>query len=167
MTKLNSIEVREGSKKYYLLGVLAFPTIIAIGFIIPSQRQDTIDYFFGQWTVAKLPAFIVLFGIMGICLFYYFDNRIKLRVDKNGIWTRKYKNTPWDDIWYFSSTICKMKEGDIYYLKLRLKDIDDGLDKELKIRYRRMDKKFENVREIISYYATKHNVLDMGHEKET
>jgi len=104
---------------------------------------------------------------MFFCLFYYFDNRLKLRVDKNGIWTRKYKTTSWDDIWYFSSTICKIKEGDIYYLQLRLKDTENRLDKELKIRYRRMDKEFRDVREIISYYASKHNIHDMGHEKET
>ena len=35
MIKLNSIEVREGWKNYYMFGFLAFATIIAICFIIP------------------------------------------------------------------------------------------------------------------------------------
>ncbi|NNV57144.1 hypothetical protein [Limnovirga soli] len=166
MTELNSIEVREGWKKYYLFSFLAFVGIISVCFLIPSQRQGIIDYFFGKWTIAKLPGFIVLFGIMGLCLFYYFDNRVKLKVDRNGIWTFKHKETPWDDIWYFSTTVCNMKEGDLYYLKLRLKDKEDRLDKELKIRYRRMDKDFTVVREIISCYAKQHNIQDLGHAKE-
>lgn len=165
LTELNSIEVRNGWKNYYLAGFLCFAAVIGACFIIPSQRQGTIDYFFGDWTFAKLPGFLTLFGIMGLCLFYYLDNRVKLRVDKNGIWTKKHKNTSWDDIWYFSSTISRMREGDIYYLKLRLNDTDDRLDKELKIRYSRLNKNFRDVREIITYYAAKYNILDMGHEK--
>ncbi|MBS1915533.1 MAG: hypothetical protein JST87_04600 [Bacteroidetes bacterium] len=166
MTELNSIEVREGWKNYYLFGFFAIMTIIISAFVIPSQRQDTINFFFSKWTIAKLPVFIMFIGVMGLCLFYYFDKRVKLKVDKDGIWTVKYKETLWDDIGYFSTTICKMKEGDIYYLKIRLKDTEDRLDKELKIRYRRMDKDFEEVRQIISYYAAKHNIQDLGHENE-
>ena len=166
MTALNSIEVRKSWKNYYLFSFLAFVGIISVFFIIPSQRQETIDYFFGKWTIAKLPGFIVLFGIMSLCLFYYFDNRVKLKVDRNGIWTIKHKETSWDDIWYFSTTVYNLKEGDLYYLKLRLKDTENRLDKELKIRYRRMDKDFTEVREIISYFATLHNIQDLGHEKE-
>lgn len=149
-----------------MFGFLAFAAFIAICFIIPSQRQGAIDYFFGKWSIAKLPGHIVLFGIMGFCLFYYFDNRIKLKVNQKGIWTIKYKNIPWNSIWYFSSTICKVKEGDIYYLKIRLKDTEERVGKEFKIRYRRMDKEFRDVREIISFYTAKYNIQDLGHEKE-
>lgn len=103
---------------------------------------------------------------MGLCLFYYFDNRIKVKVDKNGIWTRRKNSIPWTDIWYFSSTICKMREGDCYYLKIRLKDTEERFDQEVKIPFRRMDKDFTDIREVVEYYAAKNNILDMGHEAE-
>ena len=166
MTELEYIEVREGWKNYYLFGFLGFLTLIIFSCIFPESRQSNIDFFLGKLTLAKLPGFIVIYGIMGLCLFYYFDNRVKLKVDNTGIWTIKYKETPWDDIWYFSTTICKMKEGDLYYLKIRLKDTENRFDKELKIRYRRMDKEFRQVREVIEHYAIKYSIQDLGHEKE-
>ena len=166
MTELNSIEVREGWKDYYLFGFFGFVALISICFTIPSQRKDTIDYFFGHWTFAKLPGFITIFGIMGLCLFYYFDKQVKVRVDVEGIFTKRNKLIPWTDIWYFSSMICKMREGDLYYLKLRLKNTEERLDKEIKIRFRRIDKDFSEIRKVVEYYALQNNIHDMGHEKE-
>jgi len=167
LTELTSIEVREGWKKYYLFGIIFCFIFLAAGFIIPSQRQESIDFVFTKWTLAKLPFFALWFAVVSICSFYYFDNRVKVRIDTNGIWTLKYKNTYWDDIWYFSSTVCKMRsDGDIYYLKIRLKDTEDRLDKELKIKFRRMDKDFGDVRAVMAFYAAKYNIQDLGHENK-
>ncbi len=103
---------------------------------------------------------------MGLCLFYYFDKQVKVRVDVEGIFTKRNKLIPWTDIWYFSSMICKMREGDLYYLKLRLKNTEERLDKEIKIRFRRIDKDFSEIRKVVEYYALQNNIHDMGHEKE-
>jgi hypothetical protein len=47
----------------------------------------------------------------------------------------------WDDIWYFNSTVCKMKsDGDMYKLHIRLKDTEDRLDKTVNLTFRRMER---------------------------
>jgi hypothetical protein len=164
-TELNSIEVREGWKGYYLFafGIWAFGIIYML---FSPNSQKSINFLFSNWTLAKLPTFIVLLGLPALCLYYYFGKRVKLKVDKEGIWTNRYKTLPWTDIWYFSSTISKMREGDLYYLKLRLVDTEERLDKEVKIRIRRMDKDFPEIREIVEYYASQNNIKDLGHEEE-
>ncbi|RTL58735.1 MAG: hypothetical protein EKK37_10435 [Sphingobacteriales bacterium] len=165
-TELKSIEVREGWKGYYVFafGIWAFGIVYML---FSPNRQKSLDFIFSDWTLAKLPTFIVLFGLPSLCLFYYFDKRVKIKIDKEGIWTRRNKLIPWSDIWYFSSTVCKMREGDLYYLKLRLKDTEERLDKEIKLRLRRMDKDFQEIREVVEYHALQNNIHDMGHEEET
>jgi hypothetical protein len=166
LTDLHFIEVREGWKNYYLFCFLGFVALIIFSCTYPESRQSNIDIFFGKWTFAKLPLLITIYGMMGICLFFYFDKRVKLKIDRNGIWTLKYKEILWTDIWYFNTTILNQREGNLYYIKFRLKDTENRFDKEIKIRYRRMDKDFEEVRGVISYFAKTHNIQDLGHENE-
>ena len=167
LTDTNVIEVREGWKKYYLFYFFAFLLIFSFAFIIPEQRKNSIDFFFGKWSFAKLPFFLMFAFVPSLCLFYYFDMRVKVRIDCNGIWSRKYGNLAWDDIWYFNSTICKMRsDGDIYKLHIRLKDTEDRLDKEATLKVRRMDKTFDEIRTVVEYYANKYQIEDLGHESE-
>jgi hypothetical protein len=163
LTDLQSIEVREGSKKYYFFGLLVWIAIL-ISFI-REQGGDTIDLFSGKWSFRKLEM-LLLFTVWPLyCLFFLFDKRIKLRIDKNGIWTIRNNNIFWGDIWYFSSGVYKMRtQANIYYFKVRLRDTETTVDKEIKIRLQRMDKAFEDIRSVIEYYAAKNNVYDMGHE---
>jgi len=167
MTEANSIQVREGWKKYYLFCFFAILFVFSLAFIIPAQRHDSIEFFFGKWSSAKLP-FILFFALVpGICLFYYFDKRVKVQIDSKGIWSKKKGNLPWDDIWYFNSTVCKMKsDGDIYKLHIRLKDTEDRLDKSVNLKFRRMDKGFNEIRAVVEYYARKYGIQDLGHESE-
>ncbi|HEY8969090.1 MAG TPA: hypothetical protein VIM64_08350, partial [Puia sp.] len=109
--ELNSIEVREGWKKYYLIYFFAFLVAFSFVFIIPEQRKDSIDFFFGKWKFAKLPFFLLFAFVPSLCLFYYFDKRVKVRIDSNGIWSRRKGNIVWSDIWYFNSTVCKMRSN--------------------------------------------------------
>jgi len=150
LTETNSIEVREGWKRYYLICFFAILIIFSVGFIIPGQRKESIDFFFGKWSFAKLPFLLMFAFVPSICLFYYFDNRVKVRIDSSGIWSRKCGNLSWDDIWYFNSTVCKMRsDGDLYKLHVRLKDTEDRLDKEVTLQFRRMDKSFDEIRAIV------------------
>jgi hypothetical protein len=167
MTTIHYIEVREGWKKYYLICFFAILFILSLGFILPGQRRESIDFIFGKWNFAKLPFFLMFGFVLGLCLFYYFDNRVKVRVDQSGIWSRKNGNLRWEDIWYINSTVCKMKsDGDIYQLHVRLKDTEDRLDKEVNIRFRRMDKSFDEIRAVVEYFAGKYQIQDLGHENE-
>ena len=149
------------------MAILAWVAFLSIGFIIPEQRKGTIDFFFGKWNFAKLPMFLFLIAWLSVCLFYYLDKSIKVRVDSNGVWSKKSGSLSWDDIWYFNSTVCKMRtDGDLYKLHIRLKDTEDRLDKEVIFRFRRMDKTFDEIRPIVEYYAGKYQIQDLGHENE-
>jgi hypothetical protein len=111
--------------------------------------------------------FLPFVFIPSFCLFYYFDKRVKVRIDSDGIWSRRYGNIPWDDVWYFNCTIMKMgSDGDIYTLHIRLKDTEDRQDKEVRLKFRRMDKSFDEVRGVVEYYAGKYQIQDLGYENE-
>jgi hypothetical protein len=163
----HSIEIREGWKKYYLICSLAWLAIMSVGFMLPGQRKESIDFFLHNWSFAKLPFILFFAAIPAICLFYYFDKRVKVRIDAGGIWSRRNGSLAWDDIWYFNSTICKMRgDGDIYKLSVRLKDTEDRLDKSVSFKFRRMDKSFDDIRAVVEYYAGRHGIEDLGHESE-
>jgi hypothetical protein len=167
LTELNSIEVREGWKKYYLIILFVWFAIMGVAFLIPEQRQGSVDFFFGKWSFAKLPVILVFTGWPSFCLFYLLDKRVKLRIDKNGIWSLKNGNIPWDDIWYFYSTVYRMRnDGDVFKLHVRIKDTEDRQDKEILLRLHRMDKNFEEIRTVVENYATKYNIEDLGHNDE-
>jgi hypothetical protein len=162
LTDFLSIEVKDGWKKLCLLGLVFWMIFVAIGFI-PEYRKETMNFLFGKWSFTKLPMFISSACWLLYCLYYYLDKRVKLKIDQNGIWTIKYKDVYWTDIWQFNSTEYKMRrsEGDIYYLFFLLKN-----GKEIKIRLHRMEQNFLDIRSIIEYYAAKHNIIDMGHGSE-
>jgi hypothetical protein len=142
--------------------------IYSIGFVIPEQRKESIEFFFGKWSFTRL-LFILMFAFVpSLCLFYYFDNRVKVRIDGDGIWSHKYGSVSWNDIWYFNSSIYKFRsDGDLNILHVRLKDTDDRLNKDVTINFRRMDKSFDEVRIVIQYYAIQHKILDLGNESQT
>lgn len=168
MSEENYIEVREGWKKYYLILFFVFLAIFSVGFIIPEQRKESVEFLFGKLSAAKL-VFILMFAFVpSLCLFYYFDNRVKMRVDGDGIWSLKYGSISWNDIWYFDSSIYKYQsDGDLNILHVRLKDTDERPNRDVTISFRRMDKSFDEVRLVIKHYAIKYQILDLGNERLT
>jgi len=167
LTEIHSIEVREGWKKGYLLFFLTWMFCMSLGFFIPEQRHESIEFFFGKWNFAKLP-FISFFVLVPcISLFYYFDKRVKVRIDSNGIWSGKNGSFPWDDIGYFNSTVSKaIGDAATYKLYIRLKDPEGTLGKEVMLKFRRMDKSFDEIRTVVEYYANRFKIGDEGHESE-
>ena len=133
----------------------------------PSFRKETMDFFFGKLSLLKLP-FILIFAIVPcIGLWYLFDKQVKVRIDNDGIWSRKYGTLAWVNICFFSSSICKMRnDGDIYRLHITSKGPDGLLSDEEILTFRRMDKNFDEIRAAVEYYAGKYNIEDKGHEKE-
>jgi hypothetical protein len=167
LTEITSIEVREGWKWFYLLLILAWAAFLSIGFIIPEQRKETVDFFFGKWNFGKLPMFLMLTAWISLSIFYYFDKRVKVRIDSDGIWSKKNGLVSWNDIWYFSSTGYKTQyDGDLFKLRIKLKDTEERLDKEEILKFQRMDKKFDEIRPIVEYYAAKYQIQDLGQENE-
>ena len=168
MTELNSIEVREGGKKFYIALLLVWFAIIAIAFLIPEQRKGSIEFWFGKWSFGKLPAIFVFGGWPCFCLFHLLDKRVKIRIDKDGIWSLKYGNVSWEDIWYLDTKAIQWK-GDKSgrQLHIRIKDTEDRLDKEEFLRLDKKDKTFEEIRAMIEYYAAKYKIEDLGHEDLT
>ncbi|MBS1663374.1 MAG: hypothetical protein JST68_20185 [Bacteroidetes bacterium] len=101
-----------------------------------------------------------------LCLYTYFDRRVKLRVDSEGIWSSKKGKVGWDEMWGFSSDFKKgPRYGDIYQLHARLKDTETRLDMEVVFRFQNMDKKFSEIRSVVEYYAGKYKIEDLGNEE--
>ncbi|HET6999671.1 MAG TPA: hypothetical protein VFI33_00090 [Puia sp.] len=165
MTELNSIEVRNGGRKYYLGILLIWLAIMAVGFLIPEQREGSIDFFFGKWSFAKLPVFFVFIAWPFVCLFYLFDKRVKIRIDREGIWSLKYGSVSWGDIWYFYTKVIN-RRGDTSgrELLIRLKDTEDRQDKEEVFQLDKKDRTFEDIRAVVEYYAAKYKIEDLGHD---
>jgi hypothetical protein len=167
LTDINSIEVRIGWKIYYLMGILAWIAFVSIGFVVAEQQQGIIDLYFSKWSFAELPVFVMLVAWLSICLYYYFDNRVKARIDGNGIWSKKSGSLSWDDIWYFNSTVYKSRnQANSYTLHVKLKDTEERLNKEAALVFHGMDKSFDEIRAVVEYYAVKYQILDLGHESE-
>jgi hypothetical protein len=165
LTELNLIEVREGGKKYFIGLLLLWLACMAMAFLIPEQRKSSIDFLFGKWSFAKLPAIFVFGGWPCFCLFHLLDKRVKIRIDKDGIWSLKYGNVSWDDIWYFDTKVTVWRnDRSGRELHIRLKDTEDRLDKEEFLRLDKRNKSFEEIRAMIEYYATKYKIEDLGHE---
>lgn len=168
MSDINSIEVREGWKKYYLIGFFFFAGFFTVlGITYYEQLKQSIDFVHGKRSFAKLAYFLPILYIPASCLFSYFDKRVKVRIDSEGIWSRRYGNIPWDDVSYINCTVMKMQtDGDIYKLHVRLKDTKERLDKEVTLKFLRMDKSFDEVRGVVEYYAGKYQIQDFGYENE-
>lgn len=164
MTSIYSIEVRTGDRNKYLFHFFLIVFIFSFAFIIPSQRKESTDFFFGKWSFAKLPFFLVFAFVPSVCLFFYFDKGIKVRIDSEGIWSKKYGNIVWSEIYSVYSTFTKgPRYGDIYQLYVRLQDTEARVDEEVKLKFQNMDKSFDEIRPIVEFYARKYNIEDFGH----
>ena len=87
-----------------------------------------------------------------------------MRIDSEGIWSRKNGNMGWDEIWNFSSTFSKgPRYGDIYQLRIRLKDTETRVGEEVTLKFQEMDKRFEEIRSVVEYYARRYKIEDSGH----
>ena len=161
----DTLEIKEGWKGYYIFNFFLWIAVIAVFLIFAKNRQDAFDFFFSNWTWAKLPTFLVIIGIPAICLFYYFDKRVKAKFSNDGIWTKKYGNISWQSISSFYSRQTYSKEGDIYTICFNRQEQADPSVKEIKIELRRMNTPFDEVRNKISMYAIKYGIEDLGHKK--
>jgi len=164
---VKSIEVRAGWKAYYLICFGIWVGTLLLSFIIPKQRQDFIDFFFHNWNLRKALFMPLVFFLPALCLFSYFDRKLKVRIDSDGIWSKKKGRISWNDISNFYSTVNKNRSGgDKYRLHIRLIDTENRLDQEVILKFWRVDKSFDEIRSVVEYYADKHKIEDLGHEKE-
>lgn len=121
------------------------------------------DFVFGKWSFKKLPFFLWFAFMPSLPLYYYLDRRIKVRIDSEGIWSRRYGNMTWREIWSFSSTFNKgQRYPDIYQLQIRLKDTETRVGEEVTLKFQEMDKRFEEIRSVVEYYARKYEIEDSG-----
>lgn len=155
------LEVREGWKHYYLFWSIAGFLIVPVCLIIPSFREDTIGFFFRDWNITTLLAIFVVFGMPTISLIFYFDKRVKIKIDALGIWTKKHDTIFWSDISAYRTSQVYLNEGDNYAIILQLNE----LQKEVRIEFRRMDKDIEEIRAAINYFAMHYHIEDKGHKK--
>lgn len=162
----DTLEIKEGWKGYYIFNFILWIAVLAAVLIFTKKRRDAFDFFFSNWTWAKLPTFLVIIGIPAICLFYYFDKRVKVKISNDGIWTKKDGTISWQSFSSFHSQQTYSKDGDIYTIYFRRKEQAHSSGKEIKIELRRMNTPFNEVRNKIRLYAIKYGIEDIGHKKD-
>jgi hypothetical protein len=127
------LELRKAKFIYILIGFVLF--IVALVNLTDKQRRaGVISVFYPNFSWYSLSVLLLLLTLIFILIFNLSDNRIKLKISDEGIWTKKYKVIPWEDIWYVSTSEPKGAYGKTISLTIKLKNnIEGGEGRELNV----------------------------------
>ncbi|HEV7346948.1 hypothetical protein [Telluribacter sp.] len=144
-------------------------------------------FFLHYVSVVPIIFFVVLNSITFYLIYKILDQKVKLKVNNEGIWNIEYGLVQWSNIFSFQSEREYIRPGNTYFLKLVLRDnseinISDKTamssksilkylplisqeENVLSISYYdlEMSEPFPKVRRIVEHYAEMYNILDLGH----
>ena len=133
--------------------------IVGIGYsIIKDPRQELTG--FNKSPIGLSITLIFILFLFGFFFYkYFFDNKIKLIIDKEGIWTPEYEKVKWQSVWYIYQKETRGKFAEqILIIKLN----ED--DRELKISTSYLDKTAEDIITAIKEYSKKFNIQFLDKE---
>ena len=105
---------------------------------------------------------LMVLGIIYYSKSIYYDKWVQLKIDKEGIWTPKYKTWLWNDIWYFCTSDERDGDDRVNFLQIKLKDGMNDEKNSLLLPLDNYDKSKEEIRSIMEKYAALHDVKDLG-----
>lgn len=100
---------------------------------------------------------LVIVGGLVFSLYHYFDKRIKLVINKNGVWSLKNGQINWDQVWYFHIQI-----SDDRYKSETLCVKQKDTDTEIKIGLGGYDISKDAILSSFKYYSSQHSIHDLG-----
>jgi hypothetical protein len=164
-TNAGSLEVRnyKSLKWKELIALAVCITTVAL-LIINFSSKDFWLHFKTSSTYYFIVLAIMTIGIIYFTRALYYDRWIQLKIDKDGIWTPKYKTWYWKDIEYFSTSNENDGGNSIHFLEVRLKDGVNDEKNSLLLPLDNYDKSKEEIRNLIAKYAGLNNVQDLGDE---
>lgn len=102
---------------------------------------------------------LMLFFFGYFCYKYFFDNKIKLVIDKQGIWTAKHGQIAWQSIWYIYQREIRGKYTE---QRLIIRLGEDG--EEIKLNTTNYNKTADEIMEVIKSYSQKFNIQILDKE---
>jgi hypothetical protein len=152
----NELIIRGSHKKipFFLL----FITIPCIALVIELQKSSQ-NFFTGNLFVAIF-FLTICCGGTAYSWFKFFDKRIRLIINQNGIWMSKSGLIEWNNIWYyhFTEDIVKAREYHCFAFKIK----SDHTEYKIDITF--LDKAYQQIQEAISINSKKYSIIDLGFE---
>ena len=151
----------KNNRKIFLLPlVLAAVPIIGVTYsIIKNSKNELIEFNKSPFGLSiLLMFFLFLFGFF--CYQYFFDNKTKLIINNEGIWTPKYGLIKWQSVWYIYQ---KEIKGKFNEQRLIIKLNED--DKEIKLETTFFDKSADEIIEALKGYSKRFKIQFL--DKET
>lgn len=162
-TDLPSLKIRK-SKKSYLLAAGIF--IVIIVFNLFNRREEIASLFYPDISILGIVLIVIVLGLLVYLIINLLDNKLRMIISEEGIWTKKYNTIPWADIWYFHTTEHKEKMGVKFEtLVLKLKDIESQEGRKLKIRLSMLDISINTLHKALDVYCEKYGIQNLGHDK--
>lgn len=163
-TELNSYEIKR-SKGFY--APLAFWFFIAfiVNIIIKKRREDFIAIFYPVFNWQSVLFIFMIGGLLFYIIWGLMDNKVKLKISNSGIWTAKYGNIDWADVWYiYVDTGNNSRQGTKLIIKMK-DDIEKGVEnEEYKIQLDTLNIDFTRFWKTINFYANKYGFQSLEHD---
>lgn len=157
------LELRK-AKLIYILPVFVFFLALIVTLMDKQRRHDLINVFYPNFSWNSLALLLLLLTLTFILMFNLLDNKIKLVISDEGIWTKKYKVISWKDIWYVSTEGSKALDGNAISLRIKLKNNSkEGEGKELKVSLATLNYDLNKFWKVMNFYCAKYQVESLGH----
>lgn len=147
--------VARGSHKKVLLYALLF-SIPFVGLLTVNSLKS---FYSENLFAAVLLTFI--FCVIPIYFWYMvFDKRIKLIINKNGIWSSKMHLVSWNSLWYYHIKEDLIKGTKYHFFIFKIKN--SGIDYKVDITF--YDKTYIEILNAIKINSNGYSIIDLGFE---
>jgi hypothetical protein len=146
-----------GSHKKVILYALLF-SVPCLGFL--TQTLDNLKSFYLENLFVSVLLTSLLYGLAIYFWFMVFDKRIKLIINKNGIWTSKTSLVSWNSLWYYhmKEDFVKGEKYHLFFFKIKNSDIDYKVDITF------CNKTYVEIINAIKSNSTDYSIIDLGFE---
>lgn len=157
------LELRKGKFNYLLIAFILL-IVILVEVLDKRRRDDMVSIVYSSFSWSDFWLVLSLISIITFLIFNLSDNRIKLKISDEGIWTKKYNIVLWKDIWYVSTSEAGGSYGKALSLKIKLRSSVNGeTEKELNVGMSNLDYDLNKFWEVLGFYCTKYGVQNLGH----
>ncbi len=156
------LELRK-AKLIYILISFVFFLVVLVNLIDKKRREGLINAFYPNFSWNSLAILLLLLTLTFTLIFNLFDNRIKLKISDEGIWTKKYDTIFWKNIWYVSTSEPEGLYGKAISLTIKLKNsIEGGEGRELNVSLATFNYDLDKFWQVINFYCIKYHIESLG-----
>ena len=153
------LTAKTNRKKFLLPLIFGVIPIVGLTYAILKNPKEEMTEFSKSPIGLSILILFLLFSSGFFFYKYFLDKKIKLIIDKDGIWTSKYGHVKWQSVWYIYQ---KEIRGKFTERKLIIKLNED--DKEIKLDITYFDKTQDEIIAAFKEYSSKFNVQFLDKE---